>query len=164
MAVFCESSIELTLITNFPYSKTRIRLTVTRNQALAIPAFAINQFCVFVCVSLSHARIKRKKLSEHNHQNRFQPFPQININGRKAYRNFQFTETKTAKTISFKKIIEWYRVSYIFFRISTWRSLRSYSCLIFFFSASTNCCFSILNSCMNMNTMTIHKDDRWEKR
>lgn len=41
--------------------------------------------------------------------------------------------------------------AYIFFRTWTCFSLRSYSCLIFFFSASTSCNFSILNSYKQTN-------------
>lgn len=48
--------------------------------------------------------------------------------------------------ISEQNSVKKVRENYIFFRISTWRSFRSYSCLIFFFSASTNWSFSILNS------------------
>jgi len=54
--------------------------------------------------------------------------------------------------------------SYIFFRISTWRSLRSYSCLIFFFSASTNCSFSILNSCRRKSTIRFESMNVERKR
>lgn len=50
---------------------------------------------------------------------------------------------------------------YIFLRTSTCFSLRSYSCLIFFFSASTNCSFSMLNS--YNSTQKLNKEDIYNK-
>lgn len=95
-------------------------------------------------VSLSHAGSRDK-----SYTNKCQ-------RTRNSQRKFQFTETKTAKMKMYSA--ERVRFSYIFLRISIWRSLRSYSCLIFFFSASTNCSFSMLNSCMKKSTVRLEYD------